>query len=272
MLEIARNSAPRRPDLGIALARAYLGSKRFGNAQSVLEPLLNRYPENGELLTVAATAIADSGDVSRAEKLFRLAHRCAPKSPEPLIELARLLTRNDSNRIEEATRLYEEARIMGARPDVELEPTLGPRLDERRELELFLIGAMNEAFENRDYHGAAWYCKQLLDVNRRPRYFTPLLALARFLGGESGGARETLTFNSESAQGALVLAMIELKEGDRRAFSAAVRRAIALNKGKKVVIDAAWRHLGFALDAACSADPVAGRELSGAYQWAAGAR
>ena len=152
-------------------------------------------------------------------------------------------------------------------PDLELEPALGPRLDKRRELESFLTAAMNEAFSHRDYHGAAWYCRQLLELNRHPQYFTPLLALARLLGGESGAARETLTFNTETAQGALVLALVELKDGNRTAFKAAVRRALALNKGKPVIIDAQWRNLGAALDAARIDDRSVGEELSRAYRW-----
>ena len=267
LLSIARRSAPGRLDLALALSRAYLGVKRFGNAQAVVAPLLRSYPENGELLIVAALAAADGGDAARAEKYLKLAIRYLPKSPEPLIELSRLLVRHDSTRMEEAAKLYETARDMGAPPDIELEPALGPRLDKRRELEQFLASAMNEAFDNRDYFGAAWYCKQLLEINRRPRYFTPLLALARLLGGESGSARETLTFNAESAQGALVLALVELKDGNRTAFTAAVRRALALNKGKPVLINVEWRNLGLALDAAKVKDPAAGKELSRAYKW-----
>ena len=267
LLAVARNAAPDRLDLALALSRAYLGLKRFGNAQAVVAPLLRSHPENGELLVVAALASAEGGDVARAEQYLKLAARYLPKSPEPLMELSRLLVRHDSARMEEAARLYEAARSMGAPPDIELEPALGPRLDKRRELEQFLTSAMNEAFDSRDYYGAAWYCKQLLEINRRPRYFTPLLALARLLGGESGSARETLTFNAESAQGALVLALVELKEGNRTAFKAAVRRALALNKGKPVIINAEWRNLGLALDAVGVADSAAGKELSRAYKW-----
>jgi DNA repair exonuclease SbcCD ATPase subunit len=267
LLAAARAAAPNRVDLALAISRAYLGQKRFGNAQAVLEPLLKRYPENGELLTVAALAAADSGDAATAEKYLKLAIRFLPNSPEPRIEFSRLLIHQDAARLDEASSLYEKARLMGARPDTELEPILGPRLDKRREMESFLHSAMNEAFDSKDYSGAAWYCKQLLELNRRPAYFTPLLALARLLGGESGGARETLTFNSESAQGALVLALVELKDGDRQAFSAAVRRALSLNQGRPVIIDAEWRNLGFALDAARAANSAAGAELATAYRW-----
>ena len=267
LLSVARRSAPDRLDLSLALSRAYLGLKRFGNAQAVVAPLLQRYPENGELLIVAALAAADGGDAAKAEGYLKLAIRYLPKSPKPLLELSRLLVRHDSSRMEEAAKLYEAARNLGAHPDIELEPALGPRLDKRRELEQFLASAMNEAFDNRDYFGAAWYCKQLLEINRRPQYFTPLLALARLLGGESGGARETLTFNAESAQGALVLALVELKDGNRTAFTAAIRRALALNKGKPVLINVEWRNLGLALDAAKVKDPAAGKELSRAYKW-----
>ena len=269
LLAAARAAAPDRLDLALAISRAYLGQKRFGNAQAVLEPLLKRYPENGELLTVAAMAAAEGGDAAKAEKYLKLAIRFLPNSPEPRIEFARLLIHQDAARLDEASSLYEKARLMGAKPDIELEPILGPRLDKRREMESFLHSAMNEAFDSKDYSGAAWYCKQLLELNRRPAYFTPLLALARLQGGESGGARETLTFNSESAQGALVLALVELKDGDRQAFSAAVRRALALNHGRPVVIDTEWRNLGFALDAAKAADGAAGAELATAYRWEA---
>ena len=267
LLAIARSSSPDRLDLALAVSRAYLGQKRFGNAQAVVDPLLRNHPENGELLTVAAMAASEGGDAVKAEKYLKLAMRYLPKSPEPRLEFSRLLVRHDSSRMEEAARSYEIARLMGAAPDIELEPALGPRLDKRREMEQFLTSAMNEAFDNRDYYGAAWYCKQLLEINRRPQYFTPLLALSRLLGGESGSARETLTFNAESAQGALVLALVELKDGNRPAFSAAVRRALALNKGNPVTINLEWRNLGLALDAAGVADRAAGKELSRAYKW-----
>ena len=267
LLAIARSSYPNRLDLALAVSRAYLGQKRFGNAQAVVEPLLRSHPENGELLTVAAMAASEGGETAKAEKYLKLAMRYLPRSPEPRLEFSRLLVRHDSSRMEEAARSYETARLMGAPPDIELEPALGPRLDKRREMEQFLTSAMNEAFDNRDYYGAAWYCRQLLEINRRPQYFTPLLALSRLLGGESGSARETLTFNAESAQGALVLALVELKDGNRTAFSAAVRRALALNKGNPVVINLEWRNLGLALDAAGVADRAAGKELSRAYKW-----
>ena len=267
LLAVARTAMPNRVDLALAISRAYLGQKRFGNAQAILEPLLKRYPENGELLTVAALAAADGGDAAKAEKYLKLAIRYLPDSPEPRVEFSRLLVHQE--RMDEASASYEKARLMGAKPDTELEPILGPRLDKRRELEAFMHSAMNEAFDNKDYRGAAWYCKQLLELNRRPEYFTPLLALARLLGGESGGARETLTFNSESAQGALVLALIELREGDRQAFSAAVRRALSLNRGRPVVIDTEWRNLGFALDAAKASAGSAAAELGAAYRWEA---
>jgi len=94
-----------------------------------------------------------------------------------------------------------------------------------------------------------------------------MMALARYLGGEIGAARETLTFNSESPYGSLVLALVELKDGDRRAFSLALRRAVALNGGKVPVIDATWRNLGFALDAAKANDRAAAAELERAYSW-----
>ena len=130
-----------------------------------------------------------------------------------------------------------------------------------------MTSAMNEAFENRDYTGAVWYCRQLLELNRRPEYFTPMLALARYLGGENGAARETLAFNAESPYGALVLALIELKDGNRPAMSMALRRAVALNGAKQAVIDAHWRNLGFALDAVKTADPSVAKEFEQAYQW-----
>jgi hypothetical protein len=66
---------------------------------------------------------------------------------------------------------------------------------------------------------------------------------------------------------ALVLALVELKDGNRTAFSAAVRRALALNKGKPVTINLEWRNLGLALDAAGVADRAAGKELARAYKW-----
>ena len=224
------------------------------------------------LLTVAALAASESGENAKAESYLKLALRYLPDAAEPKIELARLFVRSDSARLDEASQLYEAARMSGAPPDPELEPLLGPRLDKRRELEIFLTSALDEAFGNRDYSGAVWYCRQLLDLNRRPGYFTALLALARYLGGESGAARETLTFNNESAHGMLVLALVELKDGNRSAFSAALRRAVALNGGKVPVIDAAWRNLGFALDAVKARDKAAAAELERAYRWEAADR
>ena len=94
-----------------------------------------------------------------------------------------------------------------------------------------------------------------------------MLALARYLGGENGAARETLTFNAESVYGALVLALVELKDGNRPAMTMALRRAVALNGSKRAVIDAHWRNLGFALDAAKTADPSVARDFDNAYQW-----
>ena len=268
-LAVARAAHPDRLDLALAISRAYLGGKRHGNALAVLEPLLKLHPENGEVLTAAALAEAENGDNAKAEALLKLAIRYLPDAAEPKLELARLLVRSDSARMEDAARLYEEAKLSGAPPDLELEPLLGPRLDRRRELESFLSSALSEAFENRDYSGAAWYCGQLSELKLRTGYYTVLLALAQYLGGELGAARETLTFNTESAHGMLVSALIELKNGDRKAFSAALRRAVELNGGKPAVIDAQWRNLGFALDAAAAGEPAAAAELRRAYRWEA---
>ena len=241
LLSNARAVDPGNVELACAAARAYIGLKRYGNALAVLVPLAQRRGDDYLVQMLLGKALAGSGDKKQAEIRMKMAIRKAPADAfAPRIEFAKFLVETDVRRLDEAARIYESARVAGAAPDIDLEPKLGSRLDERREVSGFLANAAREAEKNGDWKTAGWYYKQLVELGRDKERYLIRQAFALYKNGNSSQALELLTFNRTTALGTLLTAMIQLAGKEYPAMLGSARKAVALNGGKPVLIPADW--------------------------------
>ena len=241
LLSNARAVDPGNVELACAAARAYIGLKRYGNALAVLVPLAQRRGDDYLVQMLLGKALAGSGDKKQAEIRMKMAIRKAPADAfAPRIEFAKFLVETDVRRLDEAARVYESARVAGAAPDIDLEPKLGSRLDERREVSGFLANAAREAEKNGDWKTAGWYYKQLVELGRDKERYLIRQAFALYKNGNSSQALELLTFNRTTALGTLLTAMIQLAGKEYPAMLGSARKAVALNGGKPVLIPADW--------------------------------
>ncbi len=241
LLSNARAVDPGNVELACAAARAYIGLKRYGNALAILAPLAQRWGDDYLVQMLLGKALAGSGDKKQAEIRMKMAIRKAPADAfAPRIEFAKFLVESDVRRLDEAARIYESARVAGAAPDIDLEPKLGSRLDERREVSGFLANAAREAEKNGDWKTAGWYYKQLVELGRDKERYLIRQAFALYKNGNSSQALELLTFNRTTALGTLLTAMIQLAGKEYPAMLGSARKAVALNGGKPVLIPADW--------------------------------
>jgi len=223
-LDSARSADPENLQLALDTARCFIQISRFGNAKSIVDPLLVKYPENAYVQMCAGLIEAGCGAPARAEERLLTAARLAPESSEIQIELARLLANSVSDRLGEAVIAYERARELGAAPHPELERLLGARLDHRRELVRFMSGAAREAEINNDWLSAAWYYRKIMEENNPA--FAPLLAFAHWKSGNASAAKEALEFNVPSRNGMVVLALIALAENDNETAMRAAQQSV----------------------------------------------
>ena len=221
-LSAARVDVPDDLELALKTALCYIRLKRFGNAKTIIDPLLRTRAENYQVQLLAGLIEAESGSFSNAEERLVTAGRLAPQQPEVFIELARLLANSVSDRQGEAVAAYERARALGAAPVPDLEKKLGKLLDNRREIIRFYAAAASEAELNREFGSAVWYYRKLVEI--KPAEFVPRLALALHRNGKSAQARETLEFNTPSRAGMMVLAIIETDAGNDTAAIRAARQ------------------------------------------------
>ncbi|MBR2345225.1 MAG: tetratricopeptide repeat protein [Lentisphaeria bacterium] len=221
-LSTALAGEPDNLSLALTVARCQLKLQRFGNAKSVIEPLMMRHKNNAAVLMCAALIDAGTGNRAVAEERLIAAGRLAPESAEIKLELARLLADSVTDRKGEAALVYENARLLGAAPEPYLEKQLGTLLDHRREVMRFMHGAANEAEIGKDWQAAVWYYKKL--VSEKHLQFVPYLALAQLRAGNISGAKETLEFHPPSRSGMLVAALIALDEKDETAAMRAARQ------------------------------------------------
>ena len=241
LLSLARSKDPVNTELACLTAGAYIGLKRYGNALAILSPLADRSSDHYMVQMLLGKALAGSGDNRAAEARLKIAVRLAPAGVfEPRLELAKFLVTTDVRRLEEAARIYEAARVAGAAPDIELEPRLGSRLDERREVSSFLRDAAREAERSGDWKSAGWYYKQLVEMGREKDKYVPRLAFALYRNGDAPAAMEILTFNRSTALSSLVAALIQLSNKEYPAMLASARKAVALNKGRAVLLPVDW--------------------------------
>ena len=253
LLSMARAADPGNVELGLAAADSCLRLGRGGNAQAIVEPLLKNHPENYRLQVTAARALAATGQLKKAEERMTFAMRLAPRELEPKIELARLIAINYPSRLEEAARIYEKARLLGAAPDLELEPILGEFLDKRRETALFLAEAAAEAEHSRDWKAATWYYRQLNTLGRDADRFVPRLAYALYRDGSGAAALETLGFSSSvTPLGELVAMLVHYKNKDIPQAVQASRRALSLNGGVPVAVPEDWNEFQIELESTLS--------------------
>ncbi len=231
-LSAALAADPGNIALAVTVGRCQIKLQRYGNARSVIEPLLARHSNNAVIQMCAALIDAGTGKNSEAEERLHTAIRLAPDSAEIRLELAKLLAASISDRRTEAALVYEEARRLGSAPEPQLEKSLGGLLDHRREVMNFMNSAALEAELSKDWNAAVWYYKKL--VAEKHRNFVPRLAFAQWKSGNVSGARETLEFNQPSREGMLVQALILLDAKDDAGAMNAVRQAAG------VKIDPAW--------------------------------
>ena len=221
-LSSARAGGKFNLELAIRTARCQIALKRFGNARSIVEPLLKSHSGNHQVQLLAGLIENGSGSARAAEERMITAIRLAPGDPEALIEIARLLADSVVDRKGEAVLYYERARAAGAAPIPDLEKKLASLLDNRREMIRFLSGAASEAEISGDYGSAVWYYRKLVEM--KPENYTPRLALALHKSGQSAKARETLEFNKPTRLGMVILTLLESDSGNDTAALRAARQ------------------------------------------------
>ena len=214
---------PENVDVALTLAKSYLALKRYGNAQSVVEPLLTRHGNNAKVQMTAALIDAGSGNMVRAEERLQTALRLEPQNVDIYLALAKLLTASVTDRLGEAALAYETARRLGGDPEPFLENKLGKLLDHRRELVRFMSSAAREAELGKDWRSAEWYYKKII-AEKHPEY-VPFLAFAQWKSGNVAGAKETLEFHKPSRLGMVVTAMMALDEKDETAALRAAQQS-----------------------------------------------
>ncbi|MCQ2352311.1 MAG: hypothetical protein MJ033_02400 [Victivallaceae bacterium] len=242
-LKIANRLAPDDPEVAVAAARCANACQRYGSALVYLEKLLKDPRPGMDALLVGATAYAGSGKKAKAEELLQLAVRYfGRQSFAPQMALAGFLA-DDATREEEALQLYESLRIAGAPAEAKLEIRFAGRLDERRELALFLNDAAEEAASRNDWATAVWYRRQAAEMKRDEKTESAQLAFARYMNGETAAALEELSLHRASIEGELVSALCYLRDNDRPAFQAALKHAKKLNRDQMIDLAVQWRKL-----------------------------
>ncbi len=237
-LEKALNAVPDDVPLALIVARCFIHTGRFGNAKAIVDPLLQRFPDNAFVQLCGALIEAGCGTPSRAEEKMLTAARLAPESAEIQIELAKLLVSSFANREEEAVIAYERALSLGHAPEPFLDSKLGSRLNKRRELVRFMSSAAREAESHGDWKSAAWYYDKILEQYNPG--FVPLLAFAQWKSGNASRAKETLEFRGSDSKvsenikahirnGQVILVLIALAENDHETAMRAAQMSAGAN-------------------------------------------
>ena len=241
-----REKDPANQQLAFDLARSYAGEKRFGNALAILESMRSARIKDADFQELISDVYAGSGRFSEAEQCLKMALHLKKDSPELMIKLAKVILSGSASRTTEAASLYENARALGVQADIDLEPKLGKMIDERRDFELFLFEAAQEAERSREYQSSQWYYRQLIELGRNKDKYVPRMAFVRYMNDDPG-AIETLAFNSKTPLGCLVMTLIHLKHKDEKNAIQSAREAKHLNKGKPVAIPDDWHTLAVEL-------------------------
>ena len=241
-----REKEPANQQLALELARSYAGEKRYGNALAILESMRNARVKDAEFQELIADVYSGTGRFADAEQCLKMASHLNKSSSALMIKLAKVILAGSATRTTEAASLYEKARALGANADIDLEPKLGKMLDERRDFEIFLFEAAQEAERNKEYLSSQWYYRQLIELGRNKNKYVPRMAFARYMSDDPA-AIETLAFNSKTPLGCAVMTLIHLKNKDAKNAIQSAREARHLNKGKPVVVPDDWHTLAVEL-------------------------
>ncbi len=198
LLSFALGTYPEDPALAAAYAELMIGRERFGNALEVLEKPLAVNPSDPVLNRVKAAALWRSGEPGRAEAILRPLADASPVRADASFELAQLIARNFGGRLGEAADLYRQSIALGHAADPYLEKALASELSEDNETAGFLYATAAEAENAGNWDSAAWFYREIRDLE--PARNLPKLKLARALlkQREKGAALETLSQLSNS--------------------------------------------------------------------------
>ena len=243
-----------------ACAEALIGLGKFGNALAVLEKPLKLKPNDFRLRLAQAKALAGSGKKDAAEKEFNAAAELTPDSPDPQLGLARLKLAEGDEKT--AADFYRRARDLGAGPDAELEPKLGKKLAEQRELAEFMSNAAAEAAKNADWTSALWYYRQLAEIDGNNRKIPPRMAFSHIQAGNYAQALEILAMNPPTAEGDLVRVVAYLKQGKYADARKAAEEALKRNGDKPLQLAPGWPELTQEFAALCK-KPDLGQSVAG---------
>lgn len=218
----ALNADPQNKKLAIITVRSYIAVSRFGNAKSIIDTWIKKYPEDADIVLCSALIELGCGNIAKAEELFIQAANLNPKSNEIKIELAKFMVQYKGD-MDKAVKIYEDARNNGNPPESLLEKVLESRLNQRRDLLNFMNSAAREAELAGDWRSAAWYYQKIKDNDHRE--FAVRLAFAQWKSGDATRAKITL----DTEEGViypvamLVRALIAFAENDEQTAVSAAR-------------------------------------------------
>lgn len=260
LLARAARRNPNDTAMAAACAEALVGQGKFGNALAVLEKSLKLKPNDFRLRLTLAKALAGSGKKEAAEKEFNAAAELTPTSPDPQLGLARLKLAGGDEKA--AADCYRRARDLGAGPDTELEPKLGKKLAEQRELAEFMSKAAAEAAKNGDWTSALWYYRQLAEIDGNNRRIPPRMAFSHIQAGNYAQALEILAMNPPTTEGDLVRVVAYLKQGKYADARKAAEEALKRNGDKPLQLAPGWPELAQEF-AALSKKPELSQSVAG---------
>jgi len=260
LLAKASTANPNSAAITACYAESLIGQGKYGNALAVLEKPLKLNRNDFRLHLAQAKALAGSAKKDAAESEFKAAAGLDSTSPAPQLGLARLkLAAGDEKA---AAEFYRQARDLGAGPDTELEPKLGKKLAEQRELAEFMSKAAAEAAKNGDWTSALWYYRQLSEIDKNNRRIPPRMAFSHIQAGNYAQALEILTLNPPSAESDVVRVIAYLKQGKYGEARKAAEEALKRNGDKPLELAPGWPELSQEF-AALSKKPELGQSVAG---------
>ncbi len=236
------NANPNQLNVKLSLAKALNATKKYGNTIELLHNELQKAPNSGDIMFPYAIALANSGNPTRAEQMFNSALLARPEDPAILLELARVIVRNAPQRNDEAAQYYRQAKKLGAK-DTELDEKLKSLLDQKQELNDFLLNAAMEAEKNKDFTSAIWYFKQLAEADKSNTMPVAKLAWIQHCKNNDPAALEIIELNPPSPYSLLIKALIVYRGGDAHNAEVFAQEAVKANGGQPLNLSAEWQDL-----------------------------